>query len=70
MRERPIYAPPHMMNRGLRLVLQTRPDYSSPDWVLVHRPACSCTGLLHQTRYRAQLALHYDLRLHRAGLES
>ena len=30
MRERLVYVPPHMMNRGLRLVLQTRPESETP----------------------------------------
>lgn len=31
--------PCHTIDRGLRLVLQTRPDLGSPNLILVHRPA-------------------------------
>ena len=62
----------HVMDGGLRLVLQTRPALGPPNPIPVRRPACLRSAhygarFLQHRRYRQSLAFRYILHLHQVG---
>jgi len=62
----------YVMDRGLRLVLQTRPTLGPPNRISVRRPAClrsahSGARFLQRYRYQHHLAFRYILHLHQVG---
>jgi len=62
----------YVMDRGLRLVLQTRPTLGPPNPISVRRPAClrsahSGARFLGECRYRHPFAFRHILHLHQVG---